>query len=354
MTKKIIPLSFLLALFFLTGCITTKKQVDTSSFDGGVFKSADKGSTWQQRVLIPTTTGKPQRISGSNVIWMSIDPNDSNAIYYGSIGNGLLYTLDGAGSWNAVNNLGKASIRTVEVSPDDKCTVYVSINNVVKKSSDCMRSWRDVYYDNNRSVAITALAIDHENTQVVYIGTSQGYMIKSIDGGDNWQSMDRLESRIERIVINPNDNQNIYVATRNKGVFLTRDGGAEWINLKKEMNNNKLGLSTKDVVFAKEEPSFVFISTSAGIMKSMDFGENWEKVDIVPQDKKVRINTMTVNPNNINEIYYATYTTFHRTLDGGENWSSMKLPTSRAGWRLLIDPKKPNVLYLGVRAFQKK
>ena len=340
--------------FTATACIQTKKQVDTSQFDGGIFKSADKGNTWQQRVLIPTTSGQPQRFSGANVIWMSIDPNDSNAIYYGSIGNGLIYTLDGGGSWNQVSSLGNASIRTVEVSPDDKCTVYISINNVVKKTTDCMRSWQDVYFDSDFSSAITSLAIDHYDSNIVYIGSSRGDLIKTIDGGTNWQTISRLKSRINKIAIHPEDSREIYVITEKKGFFKTVDAGETWDDFSQVLKDNKLNLLTKDVVFVKEEPNTVFVATAQGILQSFDRGQTWERMKIIPPDSKALINTLAVNPNNSKEFYYATYTAFFRTLDGGETWASIKLPTTRAAWRMLIDPNKPNILYMGVRSFQQK
>jgi len=63
---------------------------------------------------------------------------------------------------------------------------------------------------------------------------------------------------------------------------------------------------------------------------------------------------MAVNPQNTQEIYYVTNTTFYRSLDGGENWKTIKMPTSAIGWKLLIDPKEPNIIYLGIKLPPKK
>lgn len=352
--KKLFLLLLITFLFLATGCIQTKQATDTSQFDGGVFKSADKGNTWQQRVLIPTTSGQPRRFSGADVIWMSIDPNDENAIYFGSIGNGLLYTLDGGGSWNQVDNLGNASIRTVEVSPEDKCTMYISINNVVKKTTDCMRSWQDVYFDSDYASAIVSLAIDHYDSNTVYIGSSRGDLIKTTDGGANWQTITRLKSRINKIAIHPEDSREIYVVTEKRGFFRSLDAGETWDDFSQVLKENKMNLATKDLVFVKEEPNVIFVATAQGIIRTEDRGETWEKMNIIPPDAKAMINALAVNPNNSKEFYYVTYTAFFRTLDGGESWASIKLPSTRAGWRMLIDPEKPNILYMGMRTYQTK
>jgi photosystem II stability/assembly factor-like uncharacterized protein len=120
------------------------------------------------------------------------------------------------------------------------------------------------------------------------------------------------------------------------------------------MREMKLGMLAKDLVIVKDEPKVVYAATALGIMRSADSGETWEKLNIIPPDKKAMITTIAVNPVNAKEFYYSTYTAFYRTLDGGATWASIKLPTTRAGWKLLIDPEKPNILYMGVRVFMQK
>ena len=57
---------------------------------------------------------------------------------------------------------------------------------------------------------------------------------------------------------------------------------------------------------------------------------------------------MALNPQNADEVYYITNTTFYRSLDGGKNWTT-KLLTSRVGSDLSVDPKDGNLIYLGVK-----
>ena len=103
----------------------------------------------------------------------------------------------------------------------------------------------------------------------------------------------------------------------------------------------------------KSETDTIFLATAYGLLKSGDKGVTWEQIQVIPPEKKATINALAVNPENSQEIYYVTNTTFYRSVDGGENWSSRKLPTSRAGWKLLIDPKNPSIIYMGVRKLGK-
>ncbi len=81
---------------FLSGCsigVSSGQNVGTASNDGGFYRSAS-GDNWQQKTLIPTTTGKPRTFAGLNVLSMAMDPSDPKAIYLGTLENGLFYTYD--------------------------------------------------------------------------------------------------------------------------------------------------------------------------------------------------------------------------------------------------------------------
>ncbi len=358
MNKKnqVFSITLLLAMAVsLSGCATAQKTTDTTMIDGGVFKSADKGSTWQQRVLIPTTTGAPKRFSSVSSASMAMDPSDSKAIYYGSIANGLLYTLDGAGSWQQVTELGNVTIRAIAIDAKNKCTIYAAVGNKIYKTTECVRGWQNPYYDNDLKTTIDAVAVDQYDENNVYIGNSRGDLMKSTDAGVSWQTIERTGSKIVKLSIDPNDSRNVYVLTENRGVFRTKDGGSTWDNdIVKALKELGINDGIKDVVFVKDEAKVVYVATQYGLAVSQDKGATWQKIELLPSEKSATINTIAVNPRNSQEIYYVTFTTFYRSLDGGKTWSTIKLPTSRAGWNLIVDPSSPNVIYMGVRGFQKK
>ena len=358
MFKKI-SIIFILALLPLlsAGCgVTVGGAKKANPTDGGVFKSINKGTGWQQKVLIPTVSGKPRSFSGVNVASMAMDPNDRLAIYFGSEANGLIYTYDGGNSWQTADSLVKATVSSVAVDPKDKCTIYVAVGNRVYKSEDCSRTWSQVYFDNELMAVVDTLAIDHFDTNNIYIGISRGDVIKSTSGGADWQTIYRAGNRIKKILVDPNDSRNVYVATTNKGMFRSRDNGANWEEMKKladAIREHKLGTDIKDMIIAKDETKTMFLATFYGLLKSADNGETWEKIELIPTEKRATINALAINLTNVQEIYYVTNTTFYRSLDGGQNWATIKLPTTRAGWKLLLDPTDPNIVYLGAKGLAK-
>lgn len=348
-TKKIFLLITVFLPLTLTGCIQVKTaQQNTTAIDGGIFRTADKGNTWQQKVLIPTVTGAPQSFAGINIKSIAIDPNDNNAIYYGSVGQGLIYTYNRGETWQVTQALGASTISSVAIDANDKCTIYATINNKAYKSTDCNRSYDVIYQDHELYTTVDAVAVDHYDGSVVYLGIARGDLLKSADGGASWHAINRFNVKITKIIMDPNDSRKIYVVTQGRGIFRTLDRGENWEDMNKPLTDLQVGLDIKDLVLVKSEPDTIFIATMYGLLRSVDSGDTWEKIKLIPSENRAQINALAVNPQNSKEIYYVTNTTFYRSLDGGENWTTLRVPSTRWATKLLIDPVEPNVIYLGV------
>ncbi|MDD5071184.1 MAG: hypothetical protein PHQ42_00385 [Patescibacteria group bacterium] len=342
---------FLMVILVLTisGCSINFKTGEGGGTDGGVYVSANQGNNWQQRVLIPTTSGKPSSFGNLNAFSLAMDPSDSGAVYFGSIDNGLLYTYNGAQGWFLAGSLAKATIDAIAIDPNSKCVIYASLENKVYKSTDCSRTWSQIYYDNDVNTRVNAIAADHYDSANVYIGTSRGEVIKSSDRGESWKTIGRFDNSVQKIVISPADSRLVFAATAKKGIFRSTDSGNNWTALAEKMKDFKDSLSFRDFAVATADKGLIFLATNYGLLRSADNGEKWEKIELITPEKKATINSIAINPKSSKEIFYVTNTTFYRSLDGGTNWATKKLPTTRAGWKLLIDPVNPNIIYMGVR-----
>jgi photosystem II stability/assembly factor-like uncharacterized protein len=342
-----------LIIFLTSGCITVKTSKETTTQGigyGGIFKTANKGTNWIMKSAIATASSKPQSISGLNVSALVMDPGDNMALYFGSEGNGLFYSYDGAETWQYAKGLGQGIITAIAIDPMDKCTIYVSMGNKILKSIDCNRTWQQAYIDNDSKTIISALAIDFYDSRIVYAGLSRGDLIKSSDGGGSWQTIVRLKGQIKKLVLDPNDSRNIYIITDKQGLFRLADNGENWKDLDKTLTDLKLGKVIKDFIIASSSDGIMFLATDKGIIKSANKGATWEQLKLIPPEKSAAIRDFTINSKDINEIYYVTNTTFYRSIDGGVNWTTIKIPTVRQGTELLIDPINPNIIYMGVWA----
>lgn len=357
--------SILLAVLILvlSACsISTRSSSDTTVSDNSIFLSTDSGSTWRAMVSVPTTEGRQQTIGDVNVNLMAMDPQDSLAIYLATFDRGLYFTYNISEGWSKVEGLPDATINDIQVDPKNKCQLYAAVGNRLYSSADCSRTWQQVYYDNDQSVNVRAVAVDHYNPKNIYIGTSRGEIIKSIDGGLSWRTIQRLEEGIYRLIVSPLDSRLVFVATEKSHIFsfysntnTNADASAdveanfsvaEWTDLNDVLSDYDLGSNFKDIVVCSRD-GYMFLATSKLILRSPDNGITWENLKLITPEDNSSINAVAVNPQNSADLYYVTNTTFFHSTDGGATWSTKSLPTKRAGRELLIDPARPNILYLG-------
>ncbi len=356
MKKQILLMTFVLGALVLSGCsISVKnqaKQVVEKDL-GGIYKSINKGTSWKNMSLINTVTGKPGNFSVLDVNKLIFDPSDSKALYFGGITGGLMYTFDGAESWNWAKGLGQIAINSVAVDPRAKCIIYVSSGNKLFKTTDCARTWKSIYVDNAETVVITSIAIDHYNSDIVYFGLSRGDLVKSANGGIGWKTVHRFYGSVDKMVIDPNDSRVKYIVLNTGEVFRYVHDTGEWDSILDNYREFNVGAPVNELIIIPENPGWLYMSSPTSILRSENYGNNWTKIDLLTPDALSTVNSMAVNLKNTNDLYYVTNTIFYRSTDGGVSWETKKLPTARAGWKLVIDPEQPTIMYMGLKKYKK-
>ncbi|MBD3248065.1 hypothetical protein GF382_02135 [Candidatus Falkowbacteria bacterium] len=343
---------FSLAVLLVSGCSvrfssSEKKAMDPNT-DGGVFASADKGSTWKQVSFIKNISGKQETFRQASAYDLAMDPNDPKTLYLGTVSHGLYYTYTITDGWQKAASLPLSEVKVVAIDPKDKCSIYAAGGNRVFKSEDCSRNWFQIYYDNDPKADINSIAIDHHNSDIIYIGLSRGDVLKSSDMGESWQPIFRAKDDVLEIALSPFDSRIVFVATQNKGTARSMDGGMTWQDLEDNMSDFKNSKKFRDLAIATDKEGVMFMATTYGLLRSNDYGDSWSRVELLTPEKESTINAITLAPNS-DQIYYVTDTAFYRSGDGGVSWSVVNLPSSRSGQDLLVSPDNPDIIYLTVK-----
>jgi len=351
MIKKLALLPVLGGLMLLgVGCISFSSDSTGSGTgaDGGVFKSANKGDDWAQKVAVPTTGSRQESIAGVNVSTIAQDPQDQNALYLGTAENGFFFSYDGGDSWQRPNQLNTGRINSIAVHPKDKCTVYVTSTNRLMKTEDCSRTWNATYIDTRTDRLTTAVKIDFFNPEIVWVATDAGDVLKSTDAGRSWTNMQTFKSSVMKLEMVASDSRRVYAATKSSGLWRTDDGGENWLELSKAYRDFKGAIEFYDLAVGVSDPSVVVMGSRYGLIRSRDYGATWEAIDLLTPPRSTIVYSVAIDPKDVNTLYYGTNTTFYRTPNGGLNWIPKELPTTRAATVLQVDNVNSNVLYLGV------
>lgn len=360
--KKLALITLLLTLtVFLSACSISFRRSGDLSTASGVFASNNRGDTWRNVSFMPSASGEPVSLAHLDILDIVIDPSDSQALYMTTYGRGLFFTYNLANGWQRIDNLPSTTIRSIAINPKNKCQLFATVDNRLYGSNDCGRSWNQLYFDNNPDVAVTAVVVDHYNPHNLYIATSRGEIVKSIDQGVSWRTIHRFNENIVNFKMSPQDSRLFFVTTSNNKFYrfnslsLTSPSNRQEENfsisnlqdLSKVISDFRAG-NIQEINICSQE-GIIILATNQKILRSPDSGVTWENIELIPDQKDAEIRAVAVNPRNFKEIYYVTHTSFYRSFDGGITWNTRRLPTSRVGSVLLVNPDNPQMLYLGVR-----
>lgn len=353
MTRKILLLNLIIAGIFLAGagCLSFSSSKTATSGPTGMFLSTDKGETWKQIAALPTVEGV-KSISGVDVYQVAVDPQDADALYLASRKNGLFYTYDGGSSWQkTVGALGSGFIYSVAVHPKNKCEIYATNGQQVFRSDDCNRSWKEMYREARADVFVTSLAFNYYPPYQVYLAESNGDLLQSVDGGASWEVLQRFKTRLAAVAPSRFDKNLLYVVTRTDGLYRSDDGGGSWVPLREKMSKFSSSLEYRRYLLHPADANTVYWISTYGILVSNDRGDNWQALKLITPPGGVNIYSFAINPKNDKEIYYTATinerSTFYKSVDGGNNWITKKLPSGQLPTVLRVHPEKDSWLYLG-------
>ncbi len=356
MYKKLATLlSGLSALLVLgAGCI----DFGGSSAQGpmGMFRSADKGETWNQINALPTPQGV-KSLAGLNVYKVFTDPSDPNALYIGSRNQGLYYSYTNGDSWQTVDAFAGKYIYAVTVDPKNKCTVFVADSQHIYKTTDCMRTWTLVYTEERPGQHVVGMAADWGDSTYVYAAILGGDVLVSQDSGMSWRVSKRFDFQLQDLQTDPKQAGRIYVASYERGLYKSEDRGLTWSDLSENFKDFNDSKRFYRMVLHPSRANSLFWISKYGILRSDDAGVTWVDLKLITAPGSVNIYAFAVNPGNEKEMYYVgtilgdknvpVRSTFYKSNDGGTSWVTKKLPSNTVPISLLIQPKQNNVLFMG-------
>jgi photosystem II stability/assembly factor-like uncharacterized protein len=251
------------------------------------------------------------------------------------------------------------------------------------ETTDNGAHWRNIS-DGWFGGSIGAVAVAASDQNVIYVGqgsvdirgnTSHGRgMWKSMDGGETWEEVGLTEAgQIGRIEVHPRDHDLVYVAALGhafgknpeRGIFRSRDGGATWEHILALSDSTGASDLTMDptnprILYAGmwrgERKPWTLISGSeeAGVYRSVDGGDTWEKLGGgLPGGMvgKVGVSVSPADPRRVWAIVEAEPEGgVYRSDDRGRTWTRTNSENKlrQRAWyytHVQADPRDKNTVY---------
>lgn len=353
--RRLYPIAlFALVLVFAgQSCVSFGGSSDDStSGPAGMFVSTNQGEAWTQIAAMPTADGVVD-VSSASVYEITADPQDPAALYWSTREKGLLYSYNNGKTWSrAPAPLDTGFIYSVAVHPKEKCTLYVTEGQFIYKSNDCSRSWKEVYRETTPGASISSIAINIvDGVETIFFLKNSGKLVKSTDDGANWSVTGTFSSGIRSIVADPLQPGVLYVVHKTKGLYRSTDNGATWKTLDQGFKKYSGALNMRRFLLHPYKLDNIYWISDYGILLSEDGGTSWQPFDLLTDPGSVKIYGFAVNPKHDEEIYYTatvgTRSTMYRTLDGGNTWTTKKLPSGQIPTAMYVNPEQTNLLYVG-------
>ena len=259
----------------------------------GVYRSGSRGDHWRPLSL---------PISGSVVWSMLFRPHRPSVMFVGTAPAQIFRTQDAGESWEPLR---------IALGPD-----------VMTMSFD---------------TRVIDIAADPVNPDLMYAALEVGGMIRSLDGGETWEPINRGlseggEDRLDLhgVEVSPAQPGTAYISTR-EGMFRGPHQGDRWEPI--DLGRYSAITYTRDLLVSPADPETLYVSlgraarSEAGALyRSPDLGETWERLDsgVTPVSTMMAV---AVNPRRPSQIYCATRDgQIFGSLDGGATWKEYPLP----------------------------
>ncbi len=300
--------------------------------DGGVYRSTDKGATFEKVShgliitqfydvgawdTIGTVVGGGTQDQGTNLshgglTWRKllgadggyfvIHPTNPRTMYAEYQNTAIRKTTDGGGSWVACTNGITGSnpwTGVITMDPNNPDTLFTGTQMVFRTTDGCATPW--VQSSQNLSGSVTSIAVARSNSNRIYAATSAGVIIRSDDGGATSPWADKtaapLPSRTckDVIVDDTNEDRVLAVFGGSTGgaashVFFSTNGGDSWADISGDLPDGTINAAA----FDPNASDTIYVGTDVGVFRTIDGGASWQAFDNgIPN---VSISDLTVDP----------------------------------------------------------
>jgi photosystem II stability/assembly factor-like uncharacterized protein len=266
--------------------------------------------------------------------------------------------------------------RVLRWDPDNTNIMYAgAVGGGLWRSVDAGQNW-EPFTDQLPNLAVGSFEIDPSNSQIMYLGTGEGYfnadaimglgLLKTTDGGQSWQQTGMnfnysSGTSVLQIDIDPRDG-NIVLASTVNGLRRSINGGTSFTNvLLGDINALERDPQNPDVLLAGAGNAFG--DGTNGIYRSENNGVTWTRMtDGLPSSTQFGRAVLAFYPANTQIVYAGICGTFSnnnsqmlgifRSVDNGLTWMQMSQAGtnhySQQGWydmAIVVKPNQSNVIF---------
>jgi photosystem II stability/assembly factor-like uncharacterized protein len=255
----------------------------SAPWSGILYRSTNAGTTWDPIL---------QNLGGAGLQdWLYdvlVNPHAHNEVLIAAHESGPFRSDDYGGSFYPIDNgILDYSGRAIAVGLQDPLAsmYYYGVWHVdtIYKSTNRGGSWVPIN-DGFTYQHVYSIALDPQNGNNVYLGTFQSGVLKSTDGGINWQPSGLALDHVFNVTIKPDTPNYLLAGTEGDGIYRSGNSGTSWDHSTTGLEN----AMTTSAILTPIDPGRIYTSIfGAGVYQSVDQGHNWGEVNLGLTDRFV-------------------------------------------------------------------
>jgi hypothetical protein len=296
---------------------------------------------------------------GNDVSCLAGDPTNTNTIYAGTQGEGLLRSDDSGATWRAAGLAGQ-TVKALAVSPHDSRVIYAGTKPAyLFVSHDSGHTWKELVgfrripgrwwwfspAESPYQAYVQSIALSPDDPDVILAGIEFGAVVRSQDGGQTWSGHRKgaLRDNHSLTFHRTNGDWAYQAGGTGGGASVSKDGGVTWRKTRQGLAKNYGVACAADPgkpevwyvsvapgpgkAYGEQAEAFLYRSSPGGSWQPI----GWDEHPMSPMPIAL------VTHSSVPGLLYAGLTNgdVWQSNDYGDSWE--KLPFNFSGiWRSLI------------------
>ena len=343
---------------------------------GGLWKTEDAGQRWKNISDGFFEMGSVGAVAvstyNSNIIYVGMGEHAPRGVMT-SYGDGVYKSTDAGKTWKHMGLKETHHISRIVIHPTNPDIVYVAAQGQlygpnaergIYKSTDGGKTWKNTLFVNQLTGA-SELSMDANYPEIMYAamwehqrkpnmvisGGEGSGLYKSTDAGETWTEMTEglpEEKGKMAISVSPANSDKVYALIESDsnqdkgGLFVSNNAGKTWSMVSGDNRLVQRAWYYIEVFADPQDEDIVYV-LSAPALRSLDGGENWERLSGTHGD----FHDLWINPKNSLNMVIANDGGAAVSFDFGKTWSSqVNMPTGQF-YRINTDNLFPYNIYAG-------